>query len=109
MATPAIAANTYAQLARLTDPSSGVLAKTVGDAADGGAGPSFGELLKNSLTSVEDAGRKSDAQSQALAAGKASLIDVATAVSETETAIQALVSVRDRVITAYQQILQMPI
>jgi flagellar hook-basal body complex protein FliE len=34
---------------------------------------------------------------------------VSTAVTETETAIQAIVAVRDRVITAYQQILQMPI
>jgi flagellar hook-basal body complex protein FliE len=108
MATPGIAANAYAQLARLGDSATGAggLTKTIGDAADG---PSFGEVLKNALTSVEEAGRKSDAQSQGLAAGKASLIDVATAVSETETAVQALVSVRDKVITAYQQIMQMPI
>jgi len=109
MATPGIAANAYAQLARLGDPASGSLAKTIGDAADEAVGPSFGEVLKGAIASVEEAGRKSDTQSQGLAAGKASLIDVATAVSETETAIQALVSVRDRVITAYQQILQMPI
>ena len=47
--------------------------------------------------------------SKALAAGKADLVDVATAVAETETAVQALVSVRDKVIASYQQILQMPI
>jgi len=109
MATPVIAANAYAQLARIGDPASGGLAKTIGDAPDGATGPSFGDVLKNALVSVEEAGRKSDAQSQGLAAGKASLIDVATAISETETAVQALVAVRDRVITAYQQILQMPI
>ena len=108
MATPGIAANAYAQLARVGNPAAG-LSKTIGDSASESAGPSFGEVLKGALGSVEDAGRKSDSQSQALAGGKASLIDVATAVSETETAIQALVSVRDRVITAYQQILQMPI
>jgi flagellar hook-basal body complex protein FliE len=109
MATPGIAANAYAQLARIGNPAGG-LTKTIGDASEeAAAGPNFGELVKNALTSVEEAGRKSDGQSQNLAAGKASLIDVATAVAETETAIQALVSVRDRVITAYQQILQMPI
>ena len=108
MATPGIAANAYAQLARLGNPAGGVT-KTIGDAPEEAVGPSFGELLKNTLTSVEEAGRKSDAQSQGLAAGKASLIDVATAVAETETAVQALVTVRDRVISAYQQILQMPI
>ena len=109
MPTPGIAANAYAQLARLSDQTNGGLLRTVGDTTEGSSGPSFGDVLKNTLTSIEDTGRKSDAQSQALVAGKASLIDVATAVSETETAIQALVTVRDRVITAYQQIMQMPI
>src|SRR5215470_1356418 len=109
MATPGIAANAYAQLARLGDQAMGSLAKTVGDAPDAASGPNFGEVLKNAMQSVEEAGRKSDAQGQALAVGKANLVDVATAVAETETAVQALVSVRDKVITAYQQILQMPI
>jgi flagellar hook-basal body complex protein FliE len=109
MATPGIAANAYAQLARLGDQAASSLSKTIGDSAGGASGPSFGDVLKNAIESVAEAGRKSDAQGQALAAGKADLIDVATAVSETETAVQALVSVRDKVIAAYQQILQMPI
>ncbi len=41
--------------------------------------------------------------------GKANMIDVVTAVAESETAIQALVSVRDKVIAAYEDILKMPI
>ena len=109
MATPGIAANAYAQLARLGDQAASNLSRTVGDSTDAASGPSIGEVLKNAIESVAEAGRKSDAQGQALAAGKADLIDVATAVSETETAVQALVSVRDKVIAAYQQILQMPI
>jgi flagellar hook-basal body complex protein FliE len=109
MATPGIAANAYAQLARLGDQVSGGLAKTIGDSPDAAAGPNFGEVLKSALQSVEEAGHKSDAQGKALAAGKADLVDVATAVAETETAVQALVSVRDKVIASYQQILQMPI
>ena len=35
--------------------------------------------------------------------------DVVTAVSETEVAVEALVSVRDRVIQAYEEIMRMPI
>jgi flagellar hook-basal body complex protein FliE len=58
---------------------------------------------------VIDAGRKSDAQSQALVAGKANVVDVVTAVAETEVAVQALVSVRDKVIAAYEEIMRMPI
>jgi flagellar hook-basal body complex protein FliE len=34
---------------------------------------------------------------------------VVTAVSETEVAVEALVSVRDRMIAAYEEIMRMPI
>ena len=105
MPTPIAAANAYAKLANLTQPGTS-LAKTIGDPS---AGPSFGSLVQESLNGVLDAGHKSDAQAQAMAAGKANMVDLVTAVAESETAIATLVSVRDRVIQAYQQILQMPI
>ena len=105
MPTPVAAANAYAQLARLTDPGAG-LSKALGNAP---AGPSFEALVNEALTSVVDAGRKSDAQAQSAASGKANMVDLVTAVAESETAIATLVSVRDRVIQAYQTILQMPI
>ncbi|MGB9349114.1 MAG: flagellar hook-basal body complex protein FliE, partial [Pseudolabrys sp.] len=41
--------------------------------------------------------------------GKANIVDVVTAVSETEVAIDAVVAVRDRVIQAYEDIMKMPI
>ena len=44
-----------------------------------------------------------------MAAGKANMVDVVTAVAETEVAIDALVSVRDKVIAAYEEIMKMPI
>jgi flagellar hook-basal body complex protein FliE len=105
MPTPVAAANAYAQLARLGD-SGAALSKALGDAP---AGPSFDALVKEALGSVVEAGRKSDAQAQAAASGKANMVDLVTAVAESETAIATLVSVRDRVIQAYQAILQMPI
>ena len=37
------------------------------------------------------------------------LKDVVTAVAESETAIQTMVAVRDKVIAAYEEILKMPI
>jgi len=61
------------------------------------------------MATVTAAGHKSDTQAQAVAMGKANMIDVVTAVAESETAIQALVSVRDKVIAAYEEILRMPI
>jgi flagellar hook-basal body complex protein FliE len=36
-------------------------------------------------------------------------VDVVTAVTETEVAIEAMVSVRDKVIQAYEEIMRMPI
>ena len=107
MATPAAAAGAYTALARLTDPSA-ALSKAAGDGA-GTGGPSFGALLKDALGAVTEIGRKADVQTQAAAAGKANIIDVVTAVSETEVAVDALVSVRDRVIAAYEEIMKMPI
>jgi flagellar hook-basal body complex protein FliE len=103
MTTPASAAGAYANLARLVDPSA-ALSRTGGD-----GGASFGALLKDALGTVVESGRKSDAQQHALAAGKANIVDVVTAVAETEVAVEALVSVRDRMIQAYEEIMKMPI
>jgi flagellar hook-basal body complex protein FliE len=109
MTTPSIAAGAYANLARLTDPSA-ALGKAAGEGAAAAAGgPSFGALLKDVVGSVVEAGRKSDAQTQALATGKSNIVDVVTAVSETEVAVQAMVAVRDKVIAAYEEIMRMPI
>lgn len=107
MPTPGIAANAYAQLARITDQGGG-LAKTIGDDA-GGHGPNFGALLKEAIDGVGAAGRKSDVQAQAVANGKANVIDVVTAIAEAETAIGTLVAVRDNVIQSYQEIMRMTI
>jgi flagellar hook-basal body complex protein FliE len=104
MASPSVAANAYASLAKIINNPAG----NAGKASETG-GQSFGALLKESLGNVVDAGRKSDAQSMAMASGKANVIDVVTAVAETEVAVGTMVSVRDRVIQAYEDIMKMPI
>lgn len=105
MASPVTAASAYARMARLNDPGARI-AKSVGN---GGEGPNFASLVKDALGTVVEAGRKSDAQAVSLATGKANIVDVVSAVAETEVAIEALVSVRDRVIQAYEEIMRMPI
>jgi flagellar hook-basal body complex protein FliE len=103
--TPSAAANAYAALGRLgADP--GGLARS-GDASANG--PNFSTVLKDVMHSVANMGAKADAQTQSVATGKANMVDVVTAVAESETAIATLVSVRDKVIAAYQDILKMPI
>jgi flagellar hook-basal body complex protein FliE len=108
MTLPSVAAGAYANVARLADPSSS-LGRAAGAAGEAANGSSFGAMLKDALNSVTEAGRKSDAQSQAMVAGKADMVDVVTAVSETEVAVETMVAVRDKVIAAYQSIMAMPI
>jgi len=103
MASPTVAANAYAALSRIVES---------GGAEKGGAsagGPSFSALLKDAVGSVLDAGKKSDAQTMAMTSGKANVMDVVTAVAETDVAVSTLVSVRDRVIQSYEDIMKMPI
>jgi flagellar hook-basal body complex protein FliE len=108
MASPTVAANAYASLARILD-SAGSAGKA-GSALDTGTGaPSFGDLLKDTIGNVMEAGRKSDAQTLAMAKGKANVMDVVTAVAETDVAVSTLVSVRDKVIAAYEDVMKMPI
>jgi flagellar hook-basal body complex protein FliE len=102
MATPTVAANAYAALARMVESGAGKGPETAG-------GPSFSSLLKDAIGSVVDAGRKSDAQTVAMTSGKANVMDVVTAVAETDVAVSTLVSVRDRVIQSYEDIMRMPI
>jgi len=105
MASPTVAANAYANLARILDTG----ASGKGSETGGGGGPSFGALLKDAIGSVLEAGKKSDAQTVAMASGKANVMDVVTAVAETDVAASTLVSVRDRVIQSYEDIMKMSI
>jgi flagellar hook-basal body complex protein FliE len=102
MASPTVAANAYANLARILD---------TGGAGKGAqtSGPSFSSVLKDAIGGVMDVGRKSDQQTVAMAAGKANVMDVVTAVAETDVAVSTLVSVRDKVIAAYEDIMKMSI
>jgi len=102
MASPTIAANAYASAARMLEAAGVPKTSETGDA-------SFSAVLKEAIGGVLDAGRKSDAQTVAMASGKANVMDVVTAVAETDVAVSTLVSVRDKVIAAYEDIMKMPI
>ena len=108
MTIPSVAAGAYANVARLADPSAG-LGQAAGAAGGAAGGSSFGAMLKDALNSVTEAGQKSDSQTRAMVAGKADMVDVVTAVSETEVAVETMVAVRNKVIEAYQSIMTMPI
>ncbi len=58
--------------------------------------------VKNSTANLEVTGAKA-------LVDQADIVDVATAVSNAETVVQTVVTVRDKVIGAYNDILKMPI
>lgn len=69
----------------------------------------FSKLVDQAVKSVVETGQNVEKTAALHAQGKADLVDVVTAVAETEVTMRALVSVRDRVINAYQEVLRMPI
>lgn len=75
----------------------------------GSAGTGFSTMLQGALDSVAQTGKAAEAQAIAAASGKADIVDVVTAVAESEAALETLVAVRDRVIAAYEDIIRMPI
>jgi len=53
--------------------------------------------------------RTAETVSAGAVAGNADLVDVVTAVSNAEMVLESVTAVRDRVISAYQEIMRMPI
>ena len=70
---------------------------------------SFSDVLKASLNNAVEAQHKSEAVSAAAVAGKANITDVLQAVTEAEMTLNTVVAIRDKVISAYEQIMRSPI
>lgn len=80
----------------------------VGEAQATGNSP-FLDMVGSALESAVQSGYQSEAVATRALSGKASIAEVVTAVTNAETALTTVISVRDRVITAYQDIIKMPI
>lgn len=73
-------------------------------------GNSFADVLAATVGTTRELGRKSDVQAMRTATGQPTdLVEVVTAVAESEAALESLVTVRDRVVAAYEEIMRMPI
>ena len=75
-------------------------------AADGGA---FADLVKSAISEAARIGKTAETASIAAVNDRADLNKVVTAVAEAELALQTVVTIRDRVIEAYREIMRMPI
>lgn len=110
MTTSSFAAGAYASMQGIG--TGGLLKKPAGIAGAGGAAagmPDFSSLVGKALESTAQTARAADVQAANVAAGRSDIVDVVTAVAESEAAIETLVAVRDRVIAAYEEIMRMPV
>lgn len=84
-------------------------------AAGGGApaatpGGAFADILKTMASQAVEGQNQAQAMSAAVASGQnVPLHDVVQALGKAELTLQTLVSVRDKAIEAYQEIMRMPI
>lgn len=106
MITPLAAANAYAaaQKAMGVDPGLGGQ-DGIGHATGGG----FADILKSAMSDAMKASKHAETQMANQVAGKAQLVDVVTAVSAAESSLETVMAIRDQVISAYQEIMRMPI
>ncbi len=102
---PTAAASAYTNIANLTGKTPGA---TPTQNIPGDAG-TFKDLVMEAVGNVTETGRAAEAQAVNLASGKTDVVDLVTAVAETELALETVVTIRDRMISAYQDILNMPI
>lgn len=106
MVAPLIAAKAYAAAQSQAGKGLGGMG---GDAAAGLTGGGFGDLVKNAMNEVMETSRYAETQMKAQVQGKAELLDVVTAISSAEASLETVMAVRDQVISAYQEIMRMPI
>ncbi len=97
----------YGNASRLINQAAKPTTDLTASAASGGN--SFADLLAQNVQGVVDQGKVSDQMAMDMISGKANVVDMVTALSETEMAIESMVTIRDRVISAYEEIMRMPI
>jgi flagellar hook-basal body complex protein FliE len=80
-------------------------------AASGGPGATFSTLLRESLAEVNDTQRVADQQSARFVAGApgVSLPEVMVSVQKASLELEAVTQVRNRLVAAYQEIMNMPV
>lgn len=79
------------------------------DEASAGQGTDFASLLRDGAKAAIDAGKHSEEMSKQGLAGKADVRDVVAAVNNAEVTLQTVIAVRDKVVSAYNEILHLSI
>jgi len=98
---PSFASQLYDKAARLNDPA--------GSGAQPTASASFADTLARAAEEVAGTLSRGEAAATDAVSGKGDVQTVVEALTATEMALQTTVSVRDKVVQAYQEILRMPV
>lgn len=101
---PAAAAAAYQSVAKMGSSA----ASTPGLSPTGSTG-GFGEFLSDALKDSISTMKHGEKMATQQIAGKANIVDVVNAVNQAEITLDTVVAVRDKVVAAYQSILNMPI
>ena len=104
MMTPLAAANAYAAAQKAIGVDPGAVGQESGSVGGG-----FADMLKSAMTDAMKASKNAETQMANQVQGKAQLVDVVTAVSAAESSLETVMAIRDQVISAYQEIMRMPI
>jgi flagellar hook-basal body complex protein FliE len=104
MISPMIAAKAYAAA------QSGMeIGEATASQAAGAAGQSFDQVLSGVMNDTVQQTKAAETQMVAGVQGKADLVDVVTSISSAQQSLETVMAVRDQVISAYQEIMRMPI
>ncbi|ACI53165.1 flagellar hook-basal body complex protein FliE [Gluconacetobacter diazotrophicus PA1 5] len=69
----------------------------------------FSDALNSAIKGAIKTGKTAEAQTAVGLSGKGNLTDIATSVEEAKLTLQTVTAVRDRVVQAYQNVMQMTI
>jgi len=83
--------------------------RAIQGAAEGGAEGGFGAALTRAVQGVVNTQRSADMASTQALQGQGSVTDVVLAVSRAELALQTATTLRDKMVSAYQDVMRLPI
>lgn len=69
----------------------------------------FGTALSHTVSSMVDQSAQTEVAAQQTLAGEGDMTQVVTSVTQAQLALQTTVAIRDRLVQAYQSIMNMPI
>ena len=105
MALPAAAAAAYQSIANIGSASAGATAP----GAIGAGSGDFSSFLEGALKDGMGTMKQGETMAARQVAGQANIVDVVNAVNQAEITLDTVVAVRDKVVQAYQSIMNMPI